>query len=151
MTPQIELKAAKDTPDPARTFGLVGLVPFAGGALAVCFAPEIKAQAATALIAYGAVILSFLGGIRWGFAVLEGRRAGWTAYGLSVIPALIAWVGAVSVGPEGLLILALALALWFFAERATAPALPIPAWHIRLHAALTAIASLSLFAAAILW
>jgi hypothetical protein len=151
MTLQFNAKGAPPMPAAARAFGIGGLIPFAGGAFAVCFAPEIKAQAATALIVYGAVILSFLGGIRCGFAVLEGVSASWEAYGLSVIPSLIGWIGALIAGPEGLLILAVALAIWFFTERTMPPALPLPRWYLPLRGLLTAIATLSLIAAAIFW
>ena len=47
MTLQFNAKGAPPMPAAARAFGIGGLIPFAGGAFAVCFAPEIKAQAAT--------------------------------------------------------------------------------------------------------
>jgi hypothetical protein len=145
------MKASQAMPVPARAFGLLGLAPFTLGALAVCFAPEIRAEAATALIVYGAVALSFLGGVRWGFAVLEGGKGSWSAYGFSGIPALLAWIGALSGGPEGLAILAIALVGWFFVERATPPSVPLPAWYGRVRGMITAVATLSLAAAALSW
>ncbi|MBI4723915.1 MAG: DUF3429 domain-containing protein [Rhodomicrobium sp.] len=148
MTPQLGMKPAQTPPLPAIVLGLAGMIPFAAGALAVCFSPESKAEAAVALLIYGAVILSFLGGIRWGFAVLEGRGAGWTAYGLGAVPSLAAWLGALNPGPAGLLVLALALSLWFFFERVAPPALALPAWYMPLRAALTALAVLALTVAA---
>src|SRR5208282_5305713 len=115
MTPQRDTKPSRAMPLPARVLGVAGLIPFALGALAVNFAPEIKAEAAATLLLYGSVILSFLGGIRWGFAVLEEEKAGW-AYGLSVVPSLAAWFAAIVGGPGGLLVLAAAFAVWFFIE-----------------------------------
>ena len=94
MTLHLEARPSQSVPAPAQVLGFAGLIPFAGCALAVAFLPEIKPEAADALLNYGAVILSFLGGIRWGFAVFEGDRAGWIAYGVSVIPSLVAWVAA---------------------------------------------------------
>ncbi len=151
MTQQLSVKPADTTPLPALVLGIAGLIPFSAGAAAVCFSPEIKAEAAVALLLYGAVILSFLGGIRWGFAVLEGENSGWGAYGASITPSLIAWLAALNTGPAGLLILAIALALWFFAERAIPPLLQIPGWYIPLRAALTAFAVFMLVAAAFCW
>ncbi len=151
MLLQTNMKSPQAMPIPAQTIGLLGLLPFAVGALAVCLAPEIRAQAATALIVYGAVALSFMGGVRWGFAVLEGGEGSWSAYGLSAVPSLLAWVGALTGGPEGLFILALALVFWFFAERATPPSVPLPAWYGRVRGMITAIATLSLAAAAMSW
>ncbi|MBT3069491.1 DUF3429 domain-containing protein [Rhodomicrobium sp. Az07] len=145
------VKASQAMPFPARAVGLACLLPFAMGALAVCLAPEIRAEAASALIVYGAIVLSFLGGVRWGFAVLEGGQASWSAYGLAAIPSLMAWIGALWGGPDGLAILALALAMWFFVEKAAPPALPLPAWYGRVRGVLTAIATLSLGLAAFSW
>ena len=56
------------------------------------FLPDI----AHAQLVYGATILSFLGGVRWGMLV-SGAGADlpptWSQYGWSVTPSLIAWVG----------------------------------------------------------
>ncbi len=151
MTLQSGTTPVGGMPIPARVLGIAGLIPFLLGALAVGFAPEIKAEAASALLAYGAIILSFLGGIRWGFAVLEGSKAGWAAYGTGVLPSLAAWLGVLTGGPAGLLVLAVALALWYLLESALPPAFPLPAWYLRLRGALTAVAVLALAAAAFLW
>ncbi|MGO8955169.1 MAG: DUF3429 domain-containing protein [Rhodomicrobium sp.] len=151
MTPQRGTIPSQAMPLPARTLGMAGLIPFALGALAVNFAPEIKAEAAATLLYYGAVILSFLGGIRWGFAVLEAEKASWAAYGLGVAPSLVAWFAAVAGGPGGLLVLAVAFAVWFFIERAAPPSLALPSWYMRLRAGLTVFAVLALAAAAFSW
>jgi hypothetical protein len=151
MTQQTGTKTARVIPLPVRVLGIAGLIPFAVAAFAISSAPEIKPEAAAALLAYGAVILSFLGGIRWGFAVLEGDRAGWTAYGTSAAPALAAWLGVVGGGPGGLLLLAAALTVWFFVERAAPPCLTLPPWYLRIRGGLTAAAALSLIAAAFSW
>lgn len=151
MTPQHGTKPSRAMPLPARMLGIAGLIPFAVGALAVNFAPEIKAEAAATLLIYGAVVLSFLGGVRWGFAVLEEEKAGWAAYGSSVVPSLAAWFAAVTGGPGGLLVLAAVLAVWFFIERTAPPSLPLPSWYMRLRAGSTVFAVLSLGAAAFSW
>ena len=50
--------------------GLAGLLPFAACALAFFAAPEAwRGFAEGALIAYGAVILSFVCALHWGFAM----------------------------------------------------------------------------------
>jgi hypothetical protein len=151
MQRQTNVKPPQAMPFPAGALGFLGLVPFALGALAVRYMPEIRAEAASALIVYGAIALSFLGGVRWGFAVLEGGEGSWSAYGLSAVPLLMAWAGALTGGPDGLAILALAVVFWFFVERAAPPSLPLPAWYGRVRALVTAIATLSLAAAALSW
>jgi Protein of unknown function (DUF3429) len=72
-----------------RALGWAGLLPFAAGALAVAAAPEPwRETAARALVAYGAVIVSFLGGIHWG-APTDARHDGARVWG--VVPSLLAW------------------------------------------------------------
>lgn len=76
--------------------GLAGLLPFAGAALAFFAAPDSwSGFAEGALIAYGAVILSFLGAVHWGLALrapVEEAAAGPARLTLGVVPALIGWV-----------------------------------------------------------
>jgi hypothetical protein len=151
MRLQSDTNSASAIPLPARVLGIVAVIPFAAGALLAGFASAVKPEAAAALLAYGAVIFSFLGGIRCGFAVLEGEEAGWSAYSMCALPPLVAWLGAAAGGPLGLLILAIALGLWYFVERATPPAIALPGWYMPLRSALTAIAVLSLIVAALSW
>jgi hypothetical protein len=80
----------KESLSPAtRALGWSGLLPFVGGALAVVWAPPAWHETSLrVLIAYGAVIVSFLGGIHWGSptsAAHDGARL-W-----GVAPSLLAW------------------------------------------------------------
>lgn len=80
--------------------GLAGLIPFVWGAATVLL-PELADWGAATLgprfigpyvqLFYGAIILSFMSGVLWGFATktTDGRAA--TGYALSVIPALWAF------------------------------------------------------------
>ena len=58
-------------PASALLLGLAGLIPFFAGAAAQFHAlPLLDAEAGLKLVViYGAIILSFLGGIRWGTAI----------------------------------------------------------------------------------
>ncbi len=89
-------------PTAALLLGLAGLIPFIGCGLAAVSpgSPEQAARAMLALIAYGAVILAFLGGVHWGF-VLEhptdgaadpNNRRENARLILGVVPSLIGWV-----------------------------------------------------------
>jgi hypothetical protein len=80
--------------------GLAGLLPFLWGALTVLL-PDLGLRTAQivgprfagpyVMLFYGAVILSFMSGVLWGFAAqASGPRAA-TGYALSVIPALWAF------------------------------------------------------------
>jgi hypothetical protein len=80
-------------PPYAAALGYGGLVPFVGCAIAMLAIPGTDARhlAGRALLGYGAVILSFLGGVHWGL-VLRGpaaRAAGMLA--AAVIPSLVGW------------------------------------------------------------
>ena len=77
--------------------GAAGLLPFLAGALIGLGTREpLASQSVTALLFYGAVILSFLGGVHWGF-VLGERPVGLAASRGSqrlvggVLPALLGW------------------------------------------------------------
>jgi hypothetical protein len=81
--------------------GLAGLLPFLGaGLLALGNDPVAAGRGLGALVAYGAVILAFLGGVHWGTALAEpvGYPAPQTAgiqrarLGLGVVPSLVGWV-----------------------------------------------------------
>jgi hypothetical protein len=86
--------------------GLLGLIPFlVCGYLACAWRDPADGRALFALIAYGAVILSFLGGVHWGFALAEQpgalaalpvpaaeRSAEKARIGLGVLPSLLGWI-----------------------------------------------------------
>ena len=64
-----------------------------------------------ATVAYGAVILSFLGGVRWGMALLLANpRIRDARFALSVIPSLIGWIAVLLPGFPALVLLAVAFA-----------------------------------------
>ena len=75
----------------ATLLGLAGLLPFIGCGLAA-LGPQGD-RATLALVAYGAVILAFLGGVHWGFALEDpvgrGERERLV---LGVMPSLVGWV-----------------------------------------------------------
>ncbi|XP_022097225.1 transmembrane protein 69-like [Acanthaster planci] len=85
----------RDTPIPALTLGLSGLIPFVAPTLYTAATFSVAPNILWAQVAYGASILSFLGGVRWGFALLERQDVGptWSMLGYSIMPSLIAWLG----------------------------------------------------------
>lgn len=95
------MKDTSPTADPiprsALYLGLAGVLPFAWGAATIhsptlydfgsgTFGARFVGQYVQ--IFYGAVILSFMSGVLWGFAAKAHGPAGPIGYGLSVIPAL---------------------------------------------------------------
>lgn len=149
-------------PRAAMLLGVAGLAPFAAGALGSVLA-RAPADAALldGLLLYGAVILSFMGGCRWGFraAGLSGgdpSEAGdWRAYGLSVVPSLWGFFAVLSVDWIGEAAVAAALAVGFLAlyaaDRLAADVGGAPRWWPRLRLPLTLGASLSLAVPAIVF
>lgn len=136
-------------PSAALALGLAGLLPFAGAALSQyaslpLLAPAFGLQVG---IVYGAVILSFLGGIRWGTAIApfaSDRQA--IEFATSVIPSLAA-LAAVFM-PEilglGLLISGFLMqALW---DVTAVEQGRLPRWFGKLRMILTAGAVVSLIA-----
>lgn len=133
----------------AYILGLSGLLPFVAlSALCLTRAgPIFGVSLRAALLAYGAVIASFLGGIRWGVALREPGPA-WRDLALSVVPALLAW-GCLAVrAPLDLVGLGLLVLVWGLVDQDMPRRGLTPAWFGRLRLLLSGVAGLSLLAAA---
>jgi hypothetical protein len=98
--PTDEVHMTQRLPPAAIALGLAGLLPFIFCGIG---ALEPQARASTwllALLGYGAVILSFLGGIHWGFVLRPEPgmtdRGIATRLALGVVPSLIGWVAVVA-------------------------------------------------------
>jgi hypothetical protein len=72
---------------------IAGIVPFVLCGLGAVATNAVTSQlAALVLIGYGAVVLSFLGGVHWGFTLaIEHDRAERLRLGLGVLPGLMGW------------------------------------------------------------
>lgn len=138
-------------PRPAVALGFAGLIPFVGLAVLAHAAPvDVALRAQYSLAAYGAVILGFMGGCRWGFASAGmGEGATWWPLGVSVAPALLAFGALVIGAEEALWILALGLVALFAADVSLTRAGGAPAWWPALRLPLTVVAGLSLVAGAL--
>jgi hypothetical protein len=129
-----------------RGLGGAGLLPFIVGAAAVAFGPPAWHETALrALVAYCAVIVSFLGGIHWGSptsAAHDGARV-W-----GVVPSLLAWpLLLVPSARFALIGLAAALALCWAVDRARFSAMGLSAL-LPLRTLLSSVAILSCLVAA---
>lgn len=134
-------------PGPARALGLAGLLPFAALAVACHAAPAPwDGHAERALAVYGVVILSFMGGCRWGFAAagLGEEGASWWRLGVSTAPALLGWAALASGVTAALWASALGLVALFAADVSLTRAGGAPAWWPALRLPLTAGAAASL-------
>ena len=133
-------------PPAALILGLAGVLPFAAAAVAQTGRLELlsPSEGLRLGVTYGAVILSFLGGIRWGAALPAGRGNQTRDFSASVVPSL-AGVAALLL-PDGLatsLLIAgfLMQALW---DVLTVESGRLPPWFGKLRMILTAGAVASL-------
>jgi len=138
MTPAYEKRSI---PPQATILGVTGVVPFVVFTLALWVAPpDFRAWARSALVAYGMVILSFVGALHWGFTMKTPEltdRERWRWMGWSVAPALAAWAAAMlpfRLG-IGLLLAVFLLHLWLDIKFAVRTALPL--WYVRMRKRLT--------------
>jgi hypothetical protein len=148
-------------PLPALLLGLGGLIPFLYGALIIHF-PESLIASATAVFpsdfnsvqfgpwalgAYGAVILSFLGGVRWGCLLNQPERLQqWTPLVMSVVPSLIAWP-ALLLTPRLMMCLLIAgFVIQYMLDVNGVARGQLPVWFGRLRLLLTSIAIICLIA-----
>lgn len=139
----------RDAPIPLTPLllGLAGLLPFLWGVLTLWF-PSLALHTVALVgprfvgpyvgLFYGAVILSFMSGVLWGFATRAAGQVAATGYALSVLPAL--WAFFMTGGGDEAAAVALIagfvglLAIdWTFWRHGLAPP-----WWIRLRLLLTA-------------
>ena len=132
------------------------MIPFAFGALFLVSAGGSvwAGWILDALMTYAAVILSFLGGIRWGAALFHagpaGRRtASGATFIASVVPSLAGWVALFPPEPVGLGLLVLAFAAQGAWDALAAQSGRLPDWFGRLRVAITLGAVVSLVLALI--
>lgn len=126
------------------TMGLSGLIPFASAPIFMSqqgmFLPDI----ATAQLAYGATILSFMGGIRWGMLILPQSEITptWMQYTWSVTPCLIAWSSLLIPSTPGCLVCMGGLGLAGYLDMIQ---YGYPSWFKGLRFVLTSVAILCLW------
>ena len=125
--------------------GLAGVIPFLHGA------PRMLV--AHALVAYGATILSFLGGIHWGLAIGSqssgDNRKFLARLVLSIMPSLVGWAALLVPETIGLLILAAAIAAMLWVDLLATRAGYVPSWYPQLRIPLTCVVVATLLCGAI--
>ncbi len=125
-------------PTTAALLGAAGALPFimlAIGPLLLSSVPRDPAQ--IALATYGAVILSFLGGVHWGLALaVNGQRTAPTRYRwrlvLSVVPSLVGWGALFLPAVWNLVTLAGAFVVMLLVDLSAGTRSGAPAWYPRL-------------------
>jgi len=138
----------RSVPRTVLAWGLAGLIPFLGLPLVAVSIPALSGWSDKALGLYAAVILSFLGGARWGRAVSDTAPDP-RLIALSMAPSVAAWgLVLLPAGHSGLQLAGLAGALvlhllWDLRSQG------LPGWYPRLRLILTAGAVAGLAAGAL--
>ena len=138
------MDADNNVPPSAAWLGGLGALPFIGLAGAAPFLDSAPRMFVVhALAAYGAVILSFLGGVHWGLAIGSRSNGGdqdlQTKLIVSVIPSLAAWVALLFPQRNGLLILATSIAAMLWVDLRATRAGDAPQWYPKLRIPLTCV------------
>ncbi|KFV84450.1 Transmembrane protein 69, partial [Struthio camelus australis] len=148
---QYSMKSLKDSPKPALYLSLAGLIPFVSAPLVMAIQGTYYPELAFAQITYGAIIVSFLGGIRWGFAVPENSPAkpDWLNLANSTVPPLFAWQALLFKDvTHGAILLVMGLGIALHYDLGLLPT--YPSWFKALRIVVTVLAVVSLLATAAL-
>lgn len=140
----------KSAPAAVKYLSYAGLIPFLA-ALAGLFilADAPRDLALRALLAYAAVILSFVGAVHWGYLLHAGPDHAPRLLGLSTLPNLTAWVSLLLADRIALFVLTLAFPLLLLYEKASALNGILPGWYMIMRARLTGIVTATLVIALI--
>lgn len=144
---------AAPLPAAALWLGLAGLAPFIGLAALRITQPMGPPIVHIALVAYAAVVLTFIGALHWGFAMMmprASRSEQWQMMGWSAIPAIAAWFAMVLPVNLDLGLLIAVYWLHYAVDMHVAHFRAIPAWYLPLRTLLTLGATLSLLAVLVL-
>ena len=127
--------------------GYAGVLPFATCVLAIVLLDgEARTFAVRGLVAYGAVILSFLGAVHWGLLLRGPAAAMQLRLAVGVLPALAGWVALLLPDRYALALLVVAFGgFWLYEHRVVGTALlPSSYLDLRRHLSLAACALLTL-------
>ena len=130
-------------PRVALWLGYGGLLPFVGLAgLSLWKAPPNSHFFASALLAYGSSILSFLGAIHWGLAMRNSKSCDKRLLLWGVLPSLAAWLALMANVGLGLGVVVAGLWVCFAVDRKVYPRFELRSW-LPMRLVLTTVATLT--------
>jgi hypothetical protein len=127
--------------------GYGGLLPFVVLAVAAWFDSSHSSLWCDALVGYGAVILSFVGALHWGFAMSQSdmnMHQRTRSFVWSVVPCLLAWVALLMTLKYAVVLLVLGFLIHFWQDWRLVQRVNLPAWYLPLRLQLTLVACISL-------
>ncbi len=128
-------------PRPALWIAIAGATPFVVGALGV-FAndAELADLARRALVIQGGLVLTFLGAVQWGIALVRAEELNWARLGWGAGAAAMAGLAQFMTPAPALILLIVGLWAAFVVDaRAVAGGL-LPGWYLALRRPLSAVA-----------
>lgn len=136
-----------------RLLGYCGLLPFIIPTIFLFYDHHHFMVWRNLLVSYAAVILSFLGAVYWGVAMIVKEMAikkrnvmlVW-----SVIPSVVAWVALLIPQVYGLILLSIFFVISFFMDMQLTKSEAKPSWYIPLRFQLTVVVTTCLVTAAYL-
>jgi hypothetical protein len=134
----------------ATRIGFAGLVPLAVLTIWLAGIPVDhvwRDMTIRLLTAYSAIVLTFLGGTRWGAALAAGHPRTARDIALGVLPALLGWIVLFIPPQYGFVLLAVAFAAQGAWDTLAGQAGTLPPWFARLRMQLTAIAVVAMIVA----
>lgn len=133
----------------AKTLGYSGLIPFIIFSFGVWTGLPMVDNPHLPLLTYAAIILSFMGAIHWGLAMVKEDSLSTTQLGLSVVPALLGWLALLIPPLSGYGLLILSFIGLYLADKYICGKGLLPEWYLLMRFVLTLIVVLSLVAAAL--
>lgn len=137
---------AAPIPTPVAWLGYGGLLPFVALAATGLWATDAPLWG-SALLAYGAVILSFVGALHWGFAMSQAGLSDserTRCFAWSVVPSLLAWPALLLPLAGGSALLIAGFVAHLVQDHRLAARIPVPAWYLPLRGRLTVTACVCL-------
>lgn len=121
-----------------QTLGYLGLIPFVLLSAMIAFGPRAHLSFfAVAQLGYGAVILSFLGGVVWGRVLTDARTPRTAEFVYSVVPSLVGWAALLFPGRLGFALLAAGFVGALVVDYALGRRDLLPRWYVGMRWVLT--------------
>lgn len=148
----------KHAPIPALTYGIGGLIPFTAIPVYMLSSGVYIPEMAFTSMAYSAVILSFIGGVRWGSAVsnpevssqkillfhqlifsflLQIMNPNWKNFTTSIAPSIVGWMSLLVSNPIGTLLSISGFSLCLLQDMTSSQ---FPSWYKSLRILLSTVA-----------
>ncbi|XP_067423913.1 LOW QUALITY PROTEIN: transmembrane protein 69 [Emydura macquarii macquarii] len=142
------VRSLKDLPKSTLYLGIGGLIPFVSVPLIMAIQQTYDPELAFVQITYGAAVVSFIGGIRWGVALPENSpaKSDWLNLANSIVPPFVAWCAVFLKDnfAQAALLIILSLGIALHYDLVVRPL--YPTWFKGLRILLTGVAVFSLIA-----